>query len=903
MDINVLGTVRSWLARLQHFRGSSGAPVTTPPAPIVAQGFQPTGEPAVAVPYDENLLERARTQWQFGDWESLALLDQENLQRHPDRAKLALMAASGHQGLGDIGSARRLIRAAQDWGIHPKLVNRMVLAGAYDTLAKAAHAAGKTERVAKSVRSSISLGAPNTDIKIITSLRINKLYEWETHGRRIAYSKAAGSAVKREEDALLHTLNQQLIEDISEDEIDAREEYYKTTVLKIVEQRAIKAESIRTSQTRARTGIVIHAKYAKNNNVKQIINIYGAENFDTVPLYIFGKTQQEAISTGFGICINASFNAGVAEVYEAIREIIQEPLDKIILPLLNGRHLLIGLIYNIVWNAEVLIYQDDLGFQSLDEILKDSNALGYNALACSVGHETVNLLAGLAARLNEPIADSVKQLHEISCRRQRKIKKPSSLNADYYTALLESGLFNPDWYLYEYKLNNDGEANALLHYLEVGEKIQNDPGPYFSVKDYLEAHKDVAAANVSCLVHYTCWGQTEERYVRHSRRCDHAVREALPIIEDRYIDESELGPSITTNVKLIAFFLPQFHTILENDLWWGKGFTEWVNTKAAVKAFDAHLQPRIPARTIGEYDLSDVEVYIRQVNLAKRAGIFGFCFHFYWFAGKTLLERPLLNMLGRTDIDFPFCICWANENWTRRWDGLDNEVLMAQKSDAEDLRTFLRYTSKYFDDRRYIRIDEKPVLIIYRPQNIPDPIPSILLLREEARVLGYPGLYLVMAQAFGKNDPTEYGLDAAVQFPPLNFKGVPEINEEVSGLHRDYQGHIREYNKVADYYRRSDSAVYRLFKCAALAWDNTARRKLQGSVLHRFTLNAYANWVHDNAKRTYKTRTLKPAEKLMFVNAWNEWAEGSYLEPDQHYGYGYLEATRRALDLCYRSVN
>jgi len=368
-------------------------------------------------------------------------------------------------------------------------------------------------------------------------------------------------------------------------------------------------------------------------------------------------------------------------------------------------------------------------------------------------------------------------------------------------------------------------------------------------------------------------------------------------VEEKYFFDLSAEPISHTPVNLIAFYLPQFHAIPENSQWWGEGFTEWTNVRKGRPLFGGHYQPRVPAQ-LGYYDLEDIEVYARQVKLARKAGIYGFCFHFYWFGGKTLLEKPLRNMLAAPHIDQPFCLCWANENWTRRWDGLENEILIAQDHSEDDSLRFLEHVNTYFRDDRYIKIDGKPLLVVYRPELIPDITRMQALWRKHAETLGWPGIYLVSGQVFGQEDPREFQFDAAVEFPPHNATPLNSMNREVPNLDRDFRGRIFDYAQLAGFFRTRSQPQYKLFRSVMLGWDNTARCGKHATIFWNFFLTGYAQWLFSAYRSCLADPRLAEHEKLVFINAWNEWGEGTYLEPDNQYGFGYLEATKRVVNAC-----
>lgn len=343
-------------------------------------------------------------------------------------------------------------------------------------------------------------------------------------------------------------------------------------------------------------------------------------------------------------------------------------------------------------------------------------------------------------------------------------------------------------------------------------------------------------------------------------------------------------------VKLIAFYLPQFHPFAENDAWWGKGFTEWTNVSKAQPQYLGHHQPRLPGE-LGFYDLRLPEVMRQQIDLAHHYGVTGFCFHHYWFGGKRLMERPVNQLLADPTLDIDFCLCWANENWTRRWDGADADVLIAQQHSAEDDLAFFADILPALKDPRYIKVDGKPLLIVYRATLLPDAAATLSRWRAAAITAGLKGLYLVAAKSHDMTDPRPYGFDAAVEFPPHQID-VKEITHQKTIVNPNFSGKIYDYPDLAKRQGSVKDDHFLCFKTIMPSWDNEARKPGAGYVFDDAKPEFYAHWLASAIETTLQHPENK---RLVFVNAWNEWAEGACLEPDRHFGYAYLHATANVL--------
>lgn len=353
------------------------------------------------------------------------------------------------------------------------------------------------------------------------------------------------------------------------------------------------------------------------------------------------------------------------------------------------------------------------------------------------------------------------------------------------------------------------------------------------------------------------------------------------------------------NFRAIAIHLPQFHPIPENDLWWGRGFTEWRNVAKAKSLFPGHEQPRVPA-DLGHYDLRLPEVREAQAELAQAHGIHGFCYYHYWFHGRRLLERPVNEILASRRPNFPFCLFWANESWSRRWLGEEKEVLIEQTYSKEDDIAHARWLAQAFSDDRYIRVNGRPVFVIYRPTHTPEPEALVERIRRESQRLGVGDPYLVGADARCPNfDLRKIGYDTTLRFEPqLGALPLSSIDEpSPKKLFRNLKrGVFSPKLKVYDYTRARmfmsfNRASHPEIPCVFVGWDNTPRRGENGVIMVNSTPQTFGQELDREVLR--RSAETNRSDDLFFINAWNEWAEGNYLEPDLRYGHGFLNEVKR----------
>lgn len=540
-------------------------------------------------------------------------------------------------------------------------------------------------------------------------------------------------------------------------------------------------------------------------------------------------------------------------------------------------------------------------------------------LESALGEDSAKELFPLARILETmPSLESIKPLFDVYNQDMQNMLKACSAN------------FDSEYYLEQYPDVTKSGLSPLQHYLQIGCKEFRFPNPLFDPKYYLDKYSDVQESGIDPFHHYSEIGfqegriphpklenligseeSTEEsdepwKFVGNSEMINDKTKRINTIyfknkineVYDKspdFIPRREIDHSRDANeVKLIAFYFPQFHPFPENEEFWGKGFTEWTSVTKAVPLFEGHQQPRLPSE-LGFYDLRIKEIIQEQIEIAKQYGIYGFCFHHYWFTGRRVMRVPYNHILANSDLEIPFCLHWANEPWTVRWDGFTKSgVLLDQKHTPEDDMAFIQDITPALRDPRYIRINDRPLLIIYRPGLFPDIQATIDRWRNYCAKQGIGDLYLsVMQTGFeGQINPAKYGFDAAIEYPPHNMD-VTDIKSQVKLFDNDFSGHIYSYPEMVSKNINRKKPPYKLFRGVVPDWDCTPRRK-NADIMIGSTPANYQRWLHGQIQ--YTRENLSPEERFIFINAWNEWAEGAYLEPDRKYGYAYLNATANSLN-------
>lgn len=357
--------------------------------------------------------------------------------------------------------------------------------------------------------------------------------------------------------------------------------------------------------------------------------------------------------------------------------------------------------------------------------------------------------------------------------------------------------------------------------------------------------------------------------------------------------------SLMKPARLIAIYLPQFHPVPENNEWWGLGFTEWTNVTKARPMFPGHYQPHLPA-DMGFYDLRVPETREDQANLARAHGIEAFCYYHYWFgAGRRILERPLNEVVASGKPDFPFCVCWANQTWTGIWHGAPNRILIEQTYPGDtDHRAHFESLLPAFADRRHITIDGKPVFSIYKPEDLPDPKRTLDLWRTMAQEAGLPGLHILGMQSDMRWNPKDHGFDGKICLPLIQNRPWVSKRQPIKWLKRQAALRVglpsfHSAKRFVPELEALRSLSYEWHPCLVDTWDNTPRSGKNGVVLVDASPEQFSQLV-DTALDLVSHR--EPEHRLVFLKSWNEWGEGNHLEPDRRNGRKYLEVLRDAMN-------
>lgn len=355
---------------------------------------------------------------------------------------------------------------------------------------------------------------------------------------------------------------------------------------------------------------------------------------------------------------------------------------------------------------------------------------------------------------------------------------------------------------------------------------------------------------------------------------------------------------VEKKIKLIAFYLPQFYENEVNNENFGKGFMEWYKVTKALPQYTGHNQPQLPI-DVGFYNLSHDDVMYRQIELAKKYGIYGFCFYYYWFSGDRLLEKPLEHFLNNKELRMPFCLFWANETWTHVWDtGHNAKIIKNQELRDDDDDKFVKDIIKYFQDERYIKIDNKPVLIIYKMQIFEKNRFKQFInnLKEKIKDYGFDDIYLIATDNyFGEMNLSEYKIDAVVEFSNQYIFTESKISDMKNRfVNPSFNGKIIDLRRVLDEKKHLINAKnYKTYKSVCAGWDDTARKAYTGSYVLDMTPDDFERWLKDDIEWTKSNHS--ESEQILFIDSWNEWAEGAHLEPDQRYGYAYLQKVLEAV--------
>ncbi len=465
--------------------------------------------------------------------------------------------------------------------------------------------------------------------------------------------------------------------------------------------------------------------------------------------------------------------------------------------------------------------------------------------------------------------------------------------------LRNSGHFDEQYYLEQ---NEDIAASGIdpiVHYVKSGHTENRDPSKAFDNKGYKNFYKEVKLTKLNPFYHYLTFGRAQDYNPKPGVfRLDQKELGSTVIDSTCEAQKSLVGKS---DIRPVAFYLPQFHEIPENNEWWGKGFTEWTHVRSGLPKFKGHHQPRIPHPDLGYYDLSTPDMLYRQAEMAKRSGMYGFSFYYYSFSDSRLLETPIEHLYANKDIDIHYNIFWANHPWTKTWYGQKREILKSIDYTPDFYKKFIQEASKYLTDERYIRIDGKPVImLLHHKGGDGPPSPSECrrmtdIWREHCFHEGIGDIHIMFSQLDLTKDHNEsfrgLGFDGCFEFAPaVELWGglTNRIFEHKTSA--NFKGAIYEYLDLI--HRRNatrEEAAHRLYPTLITEWDNTARYGNKSSIFRNCNPLLFKEWL-EKSIQYLDENYLKTEEKYLFINGWNEWSEGSYLEPDTKNGYAYLNA-------------
>ena len=617
----------------------------------------------------------------------------------------------------------------------------------------------------------------------------------------------------------------------------------------------------------------------------------------------------------------------ISKLYQLTFSKNENPEVSIIIPTYNNFKLIIECLYSISMNTNPNIYEIIIVFDGTDEyyfnllkkinnivLIKNESNLGYS-MSCNNGANQAN--GDYLLFLNDDTQVEKNWLSEllISAKNQEnagivgpKVIYPNGYLQEAGCSIRNNGDIvmngygqDPELPKYCFDREVDYCSGVCLlinkNLFQIVGNFDSDYSPAYyedtdlSMKIYLKGYKSYFCSRSIVIHHLSATTNDifkDEKFQLASKN----KQKFLIKWGEKLIERNK--------INYIAFYLPQFHPCEENDLWWGKGFTEWFNVARAKPNYDGHYQPHVPT-DLGFYDLRLEKVMEEQTKLAKKYEINGFCYYYYWFSNKRLLDMPLERMLKINKPNFPFCLCWANENWSRHWDGSEGQILIAQDYTQESDLGVIKDLSRYFTHPNYIRIDDKPIILIYRITLFPDFKKTSIIWREFCRQQGIGDILIGFVESFdltNKNiHPSELGADFSIEFPPheLGF----EYTKSKLKMKNEFSGRIFDYEKAALKNIAKEFPNFIRFKTAMPRWDNTPRMQKRAHIFANSSPGFYQAWLEEITQKTFEQYS--GDNRIIFLNAWNEWAEGNYLEPDDKYEHEFLNSTKNAKDFILKN--